>query len=85
VDNESKIEEKPISSEEKQNKKANYKNGNMTPFTRRMIVFSLGALAFWSIVGEVTLVVMGFETSEALLSIASVATGALAGGLLPGE
>ena len=82
MDDEPKVEEKPIDSLDKTTSK---KNGKLTPFTRRMIVFSLAAIAFWSIVGEVVLIVMGFETSEALLSIASVATGALAGGLLPGE
>lgn len=58
---------------------------SITPSTRRLIVFSLAFIAFCSIATEITLIVLGYNTSEALLSIASVATGALAGGLLPGE
>jgi len=81
MSNEPEIEEKPINGLDEKNKK----HGKITPFTRRIIVFSLALIAFWSIIGEVALVVLGYQTSEALLSIASVATGALAGGLLPGD
>ena len=57
----------------------------VTPSTRRLIVVALGTVACLAIVGEIALVVYELPTSEALLAIATGATGALAGAMLPGE
>jgi hypothetical protein len=51
--------------------------------TRQALVLMLGSIVVLCIVAEVVLVIMTHETSEALLAIASSATGALAGAMLP--
>ena len=55
----------------------------MQPLTRQLIVFAIGSIAVVSIASEILLIWLGHETSEALLSIASTATGALAGAMIP--
>ena len=55
----------------------------MQPLTRQLLVFSIGSIAVICIASEIILIWLGHETSEALLSIASTATGALAGAMIP--
>lgn len=79
---ENSTEEKPIEKIVVNNQS---KSTSVTPVTRRIIIASLTLITLISILSEIYLVFSGIATSEALLSIASVSTGALAGALLPGE
>lgn len=56
---------------------------NIEPKTRRIIVVLLGFISIICVALEVLVVLMGRETSDALVSIAAVAVGALAGILIP--
>ena len=53
------------------------------PKTRRLIVYSLGGIALSAIGAETAIVLLGYDSSEALLAIVSGATGGLAGALIP--
>ena len=57
----------------------------MTPETRQVIIWALGSIVVIAISAEILLMWIGHETSEAILAIASSATGALAGLAVPGE
>ena len=59
--------------------------GRITPRNRRAIIYALSLISLVAIIAEVLLTVIANETSEALLSIASVGVGALAGAMLPGS
>ena len=55
------------------------------PVSRHILILCLGSIVVLCIGAEIVLVLLAQETSEALLAIASTATGALAGSLLPGS
>jgi hypothetical protein len=57
----------------------------LQPKTRQQIIWVIGAIVFVAILAEIVLTMFTERTSEALLSIASVGVGALAGALLPNE
>jgi len=58
---------------------------NMSPGTRRLVVLVLGVIAMTCIVAEVILLMSEKQSSAALLSLASVCAGALAGLVMPHE
>jgi len=57
----------------------------ITPRTRRLIIASLAAIALVAIIAEVLIVLLGKSSSEALLTVAATAVGALGGIALPGS
>ena len=61
------------------------KSGRITPQNRRAIIYALSTISLVAIIAEVFLTIIANQTSEALLSIASVGVGALAGAMLPGS
>ena len=60
-------------------------SSKVKPETRQLIVLGLGSIVVIAIGAEIFLAWLGHDTSEALLAVASTATGALAGGLIPQE
>jgi hypothetical protein len=57
----------------------------MSPGTRRLVVIMLGTIALACIMAEVFLALRGQQTSAALMTLASVCAGALAGLVTPHE
>jgi len=57
----------------------------LQPGTRRLVVLVLGVISLTCIVAEVTLLMAEKQSSAALLSLASVCAGALAGLVMPHE
>jgi len=53
------------------------------PGTRRLVVFTLGLVSLACIIAEVMLSLYGKETSDALMSLASVCVGGIAGLVVP--
>ena len=53
------------------------------PGTRRLVVVMLGTVSLACIVAEVILSLYGKETSDALMSLASVCIGGIAGLVVP--
>ena len=58
---------------------------DLQPQTRQQIIWVIGTIVLVAIIAEIVLTVFTEQTSEALLAIASVGVGALAGALLPNE
>ena len=56
----------------------------VTPQTRRNIIFALSVIALTGIVAEVIIVLLGNESSEALLTVVATAVGGVAGLAVPG-
>ena len=57
----------------------------ITPKTRRLIIASLAVVALTAIVAEVLIILLGETSSDALLTVAATAVGALGGIALPGR
>ena len=58
-------------------------NNGLEPATRRLIVVVLTLIAVVGVVAEVGLSIFAQQSSEALLSLSSVAVGAIAGMAVP--
>ena len=58
-------------------------NNGLEPATRRLIVAVLTLIAVTGVVAEVGLSIFAGQSSEALLSLSSVAVGAIAGMAVP--
>ena len=60
-------------------------SSSVTPQTRRNIIFALSVIALTGIVAEVIIVLLGNESSEALLTVVATAVGGIAGLAVPGS
>lgn len=59
--------------------------GGIEPSTRRWIVAALATIALAALVAEIILAIVESSSSEALLTVAATAVGALGGMAVPGQ